>query len=549
MQSTMLFIDLLGAACMLLFGLRFLKKGVNLAFGAQLRMFMAASTRNRVVAFFAGLGTTLALQSSTAMALMISSFAAQGLIKPVMAQAVMLGANVGTSLVTQILSLDLHWLASVAFIAGLLASSRKSRRSRGLGEAVIGLALMMFSLQLLSQATGPIRDSAAVSAFFALLGDAPIVAILLSAILAAASASSLAVVLFVAALAGAGSVEPGVCLLLVAGANLGGAIPPLLATTADGIVGRRVVITNLLVRGLGAVMVLAAVPWLSDVAAQYASPVRLVVDAHVGFNLLLAIVFLPLIGPLTRLVAIMVPDKRSASDTGPRHLDEDALSNLPSALAAATRETLRIGDKVEHMLRVTLQALKADDELLCQSVSDLDDQVDELQRAVKLYLARLDRTALAADGLRQADAILDYAVNLEHVGDIVERSLSRMTLKKIERQLEFSPEGFAEIETLFLSTLENVQLAQTVFLSGDAQLARRLMETKVSIRHQERDSASRHMVRLNQGKPSTIQTSEIHLDILRDLKRINAHLVSVAHPILDQAGMLRESRLRKTAGS
>lgn len=544
MTSTLLLLDLLGSAALLLWGLGLLKSGVTSAFGAQLRLFIARSTRNRILAFGAGLLTTLALQSSTGIALMVSSFTAQGLMGGAMAQAVMLGANVGTAVVTQVLALDLHWLAPVAILGGVLSNSGKSRRAKGLGGIAIGLGLMLLALSLMNEATAPMRHSPAVASFFALLGNAPIVAVAIAVAMAAVSASSLAVVLFVLALAKAGSIDPTLCLLLVAGANLGGALPPLLAATAENISGRRVALSNLVVRGTGALVVLFLSGWLAPWLAGR-DLARLTIEAHLGFNVVLALVFLPIVGPLDRLMHRVLPDRAIKIDTGPRHLDEAALADPPAALASATRETLRVGDVVQTMLETCLEAMKTNDELLCQSLFKFDDQVDALEEAVKLYLARVKQTDLDEATLRQISVVLDYATNLEHVGDVIERSLARLTLKKIEKQLQYSPDGMAEIESLFLDIIENLQVAQRVFLSRDAQMARRLMESKVAIRRKERESAAHHMVRLQQGRPDTLLTTSLHLDVLRDLKRINAHIVSVANPILEDAGLLRESRLRK----
>jgi phosphate:Na+ symporter len=544
--STILLVDLLGAAALLLWGLRLLKAGVTRAFGAQLRMFLASATRNRFSAFAAGLVTTLALQSSTAMAVMVSSFVAQGLIGAAMAQATMLGANVGTALVTKVLSLDIAWLAPAAILVGVFATSRKDRRSRGLGEIAIGLGLMLLALRLMGEATSPMRDSEAVAAFFALLDEAPVIALALSTALAAVSASSLAVVLFITALSAAGTIDVTSCLILVAGANLGGAIPPVLAAAAEGVAARRVATSNLLVRGFGALALLPVAGLIAAPLQPFGQEPQLAVWVHVAFNIALAVIFLPLVGPLTRIVARYLPDSSTTDAEAPRHLDESALADPPAALAAATRETLRAGDLVGAMLENSLNALRKNDETLCHSVFRLDDQVDRLQNGIKLYLARLDQTGLDEAGRRQYGAILDYAINLEHVGDIVERSLSRLTLKKIENNLRFSPDGMGEIEEMFLETIDNLQLAQSVFLSRDPMLARRLMETKLVVRRQERSSTERHMTRLKERRPETIQTSSLHLDVLRDLKRINAHLVSVASPILEDAGLLRESRLRKS---
>ncbi|UXN67970.1 Na/Pi cotransporter family protein (plasmid) [Devosia neptuniae] len=545
MASTLVLIDLLGAAALLLLGLRLLKSGVSTALGARLRQFLASSTRNRLTAFGAGLLTTLALQSSTAMAVIVSSFVAQGLVAPAMAQAVMLGANVGTAVVAQILSFDIHWLAPITILLGVIVGSRKSRRSRGLGEIGIGIGLMLLSLRLMSEATEPMRESEALVAFFALLSDAPVIAIGLSAALAAVSASSLAVVLFIMSLAAAGSIGHELCLLLVAGANVGGALPPVFATASEGTAARRVVISNLAVRGAGAMVLLLIAGWLTDHLPASVNLAQLTIEAHLAFNVGLALVFLPVIGPMSRLLTRLFPDKPTAKDTGPRHLDEALISDPPSALAAAMRETLRVGDLIEKMLEISLVALRTNDEHLCRSVSQLDDEVDAVHQAIKLYLARIERTGMDEAARRQSSNILDYAINLEHAGDITERSLSRLTVKKIEKQLQYSPEGMSEIEDLFRDTIDNLQLAQRVFINRDAQIARRLMEGKVTIRRKERASVERHMSRLQDQRPDTLQTTSLHVDVLRDLKRINGHLMSVAAPILEEAGMLRASRLRK----
>jgi phosphate:Na+ symporter len=545
LASTLLLIDLLGAAALLLLGLRLLKSGVNTAFGARLRHFLSTSTRNRFTAFGAGLAATLALQSSTAMAVMVSSFVAQGLVNATMAQAVMLGANVGTALVTQVLSLDIHWLAPVSVLLGVAISARRSRRSRGIGEIAIGLGLMLLSLQLMGTATEPMRESEAVAVFFSLLGGAPVIAIALSALLAAISASSLAVVLFIISLASVGGIDAGLCMLLVAGANVGGALPPVLAAASEGPAARRVAVSNLVVRSVGALILMLTATPIAAVIPQSVSLAQVTVVTHLSFNVALALIFLPVIGPISRLMLMLVPDRADSARAGPKHLDETVLDDPASAIAAAMRETLHVGDLVETMLDTTLAALKNNDELLCQNVFRLDDEVDAIQEAIKLYLARIDRTRLDEAGRRQVGAVLDYAINLEHVGDIIERSLSGLTIKKIEHQLQYSPEGMAEIEDLFCDTIENLNLAQRVFISRDAQIARRLMEEKVTIRHKERASVERHMARLQDKRPDTLRTTSLHMDVLRDLKRINGHLVSVATPILEEAGLLRESRLRK----
>ncbi|HEV7346334.1 MAG TPA: Na/Pi cotransporter family protein [Devosia sp.] len=545
MHSTIQLIDLLGAGALLLWGLRMIKTGVMRAFGASLRQWIAKGTGNRFAAVLSGMMATLALQSSTATAVITASFASSGAINPRMAQAVMLGANVGTSIAAVILSLDVHWFGAALILAGVVVFSLSSHgRGKGLGRAILGLGLMLLALQLVGEVTGPLRQSEVMIAILTGLSDAPAFALILAALLALASSSSLAVVLFVALLASAGIVSAPLALTLVAGANLGGAIPPLLAVLRDGVEARRLTLANLLVRTIGAVALTAfAGPAAGLLQAVLPDTDTLTIAAHIGFNLLLLVLFLPLLAPVGKLAALAIPQSADP-EKGANYLDESVLDTPTIALAAASRETLRVSDIVLRMLEGSLEALRKPGPGTRSTVSLLDDDVDTLHQAIKLYLTRLDQTELDKGDATRSSQIMSFAINLEHVGDIVEGGLCDVAAKIAKRQLQFSPEGLAEIIELYERTILNMQLSQTIFMTGDPQLARQLVAAKVEIRRLEARSAKAHIQRVRERVPASVQTSSLHLDILRDLKRINAHLASVAYPILETKGELDESRLR-----
>ena len=545
MHSTIELINLLGAGALLLWGLRLIKTGVMRAFGASLRLWIARGTSNRFTAVLSGIMATLALQSSTATAVITASFASNGAINPRMAQAVMLGANVGTSIAAVILSQDVHWFGSAMILIGVsIFQMSKYARGKGIGRAVLGLGLMLLALQLVGNVTGPLRESEVMIAVLSGLDDAPAFAVILAAVLAFVASSSLAVVLFVALLASAGIVSPALAITLVAGANLGGAIPPLLAVLGEGVEARRLTLANLVVRAVGALaLTIFATPAATLLQAILPNDSMLTVAAHIGFNLALLVLFLPLLGPIGKLAALVVP-KPATPERGANYLDDSVLDTPTIALATAARETLRVSDIVLHMLQGSLEALRKPGAAARSIVSSLDDDVDALNQAIKLYLTRLDRTELDDDDARRSTEIMSFAINLEHVGDIVESGLCDVAAKIAKRQLKFSPDGLAEIAALYEKTITNMQLSQTVFMTGDPQLARQLVAAKVEVRQLEAQSAKDHIQRVRERLPASVETSSLHLDILRDLKRINAHLASVAYPILETKGELDESRLR-----
>lgn len=547
MDSTVIMINLFGAVALLLFGLAQVKDGVSRAFGARLRTGLATGTRGGFRSFVSGLVATVALQSSTATALMTASFVERDLIRPRMAQIVLLGANVGTAITAWIVATGIEWLSPLLILTGIALYRGRSSARQGGGAALIGIGLMLLSLHLLGLATEPMRTSPALAAFIGLLNGALPVALLFSAALAFLSSSSLAVVVLILSLASAGLISAELVIVLVLGANLGGAIPPVVATLGGPASARRVTIGNLTVRTLGCLIALPLAGYGADLIQMLPfGPAKLPVDAHLAFNLLLAVLAWPFSRPLATLMARLVPDQ-SEPDGAPKYLDAQELSTPIIALASATREVLGIGDLIERMLIRVSEALEHTDASKLAEIDALEERVDRLQQAVKVYLSKLGREGLSDENARRSIVVIDYAINLEHMGDIIEKGLAEQVAKKISLGLKFSEDGHQELTKLFDLTIDNLRVAQTIFVTRDFNLARRMMETKVEVRRMEKQSAEHHLERLRDGRADSLQTSSLHLDMLRDLKRINAHIVSVAHPIMDESGLLIESRVRPAA--
>ncbi|ULR45181.1 Na/Pi cotransporter family protein [Rhizobium sp. K102] len=547
MDSTVIMINLFGAVALLLFGLAQVKDGVSRAFGARLRTGLATGTRGGFRSFVSGLIATVALQSSTATALMTASFVERDLIRPRMAQIVLLGANVGTAITAWIVATGIEWLSPLLILTGIALYRGRSSARQGGGAALIGIGLMLLSLHLLGLATEPMRTSPALAAFIGLLNGALPVALLFSAALAFLSSSSLAVVVLILSLASAGLISAELVIVLVLGANLGGAIPPVVATLGGPASARRVTLGNLTVRTLGCLIALPLAGYGADLIQMLPfGPAKLPVDAHLAFNLLLAALAWPFSRPLATLMARLVPDQPEP-DGAPKYLDAQELSTPIIALASATREVLGIGDLIERMLIRVSEALEHNDASKLAEIGALEERVDRLQQAVKVYLSKLGREGLSDENARRSIVVIDYAINLEHMGDIIEKGLTEQVAKKISLGLKFSEDGHQELRKLFDLTIDNLRVAQTIFVTRDFNLARRMMETKVEVRRMEKQSAEHHLERLRDGRADSLQTSSLHLDMLRDLKRINAHIVSVAHPIMDESGLLIESRVRPAA--
>ncbi|MGF6157493.1 phosphate:Na+ symporter [Ensifer sp. KUDG1] len=545
MSTAIVSINLFGAVALLLFGLGQVRDGMQRAFGARLKAGLAAGTRDGLRSFSSGLIATIALQSSTATALMVASFVERDLVVPRMAQIVLLGANVGTAMTAWIVALGLGWLSPLLLLCGFVVGRGSSNARKGAGAALVGIGLMLLSLHLIGGATEPLRTSAALSAFFGMLDNAWPVALVIAAGLAALASSSLAVVVLILSLATSASLSTGLLIVLVLGANLGGAAPPVLATFKAAVSARRVALGNLIVRAVGCLAALALAGYVTPFIDRLpVSRGNLPVDVHLAFNLALALLAAPLARPLSRLTMRLLPDEPKATD-GPLFLQQNDLDTPVAALAGASREVLGVGDLVERMLVEANDALQQTDPSRLAAISTLEGRVDRVQHEIKVYVSRVGQCEIAEEQRRRAMDIVDYAINLEHIGDIIEKGLLAELAKKIARGLAFSSDGHEELSRLFAVTIDNLRMAQAVFATRDNAMARRLVEAKEDVRRLERQSAERHLQRLRDGRAESIETSSLHLDMLRDLKRINAHIATVAHPILDQSGLLIDSRIRQ----
>lgn len=546
MSATFILLQLAGFVALLLWGMRMVHTGIVRAFGGTLRQFLATGLKSRWKAFLAGMGVTALLQSSTATALMSTSFIAAGFMTLVPALAVTLGANVGTTLIVQVLSFNVSAAAPLFVLAGLVAFNQGGKtRTRDLGRVSIGVGLILLALHLIVATIAPVEKTAALRELFAIVSGDPIIDVALAALMTWAAYSSVAVVLLVMTLADHNIVTPVAAVALVLGANLGNIIPQYFAAGSN-VAARQLALGNLIVRGLGCLVALPALPWLAQaMAALEASPARQVANFHTLFNVALAVVFLALLDPLARLCVKLLPTVSTADDPGkPQYINAAVVKTPNLALADATREVLRMVDIVQSMLRTFLDALRNDDRRQLAMLADMDDDLDRLHSAVKLHLTAISRQeGLSEDDAKRCSDILAFTINLEHIGDILDKNLRELAAKKIKHRLKFSEDGLEEIANMHQCLLDNLHLATSVFVMGDIQSARSLLAEKDRMRDLEQEATENHLRRLREGRTQSIETSSLHIDITRDLKRIAAHIASVAYPILERTGSIRRSRL------
>lgn len=543
---TQILVDLFGEVALLMWGIHMVHTGVLRAFGSRLRQVLSHGLHTPIHAFLSGLGITTLMQSSTATALMVSSFAAGGVLELAPSLAMMLGANVGTTLVVQALSFDITLLFPLLILIGVTAFRRSARtRTRDLGRAAIGLGLMLLALHLILQTVQPIEASRTLRLLLSGITSDPTLNLLLAALFTLVAHSSVASMLFIMSLAGAGVLSPVVTLAMVLGANLGSALNPVLESSRDDPAKLRMPVGNLINRVVGCVLALPLLGWIEPAILRFdPDPGRLAAHFHLLFNLVMSLLFLGILPRLAEWLTRWLPEQDGTTDPSkPQYLDAALLSSPSLALTNAAREVLRMADVVTGMLRHSLVAFRDEDRDKINEVRRMDDTLDSLHHEIQQYLAALSTQKLEEQELRRVGELLNFAANLEHVGDIVDRNLMGLASKRIKQKLVLEEEELAEIDEVHSRLLDHLQLAVSVLMFGDANAARRLLNEKVQMRTLELSAAERQLAQMREGLTAKLASGTLHLDTLRVLKRMDAHLAGTAYPVLEQLGEIRPSRL------
>lgn len=540
-------LNIAGAAALLIWSVRLVRTGVERGFSTQLRQWLRHSAGNRVLAAGSGMGAAVFLQSSTAVAVLVSNFVAKGGLVAATGLAILLGADVGSAVVSQLLVVRQPFLIPLLLLIGVGLFLRASDSSlRQAGRILIGLSLIFVSLDMIRLATAPMVDNPGTQAVMGYLGGDVLTAFLIGAAFAWLVHSSVAAVLLFVTLAGQGVLPISAAAAMVLGANLGGSFIAYVLTLSAPIVSRQMVVANLVLRGGGAVLAAGVITTLPHVMEYLgATPARQAINLHLAFNIAVALVALPFVGPITRLIGRFVADQtKTDMNLGMESaLDPNALSRPTRGLDCVARELLGMGQRVEQMLRAIGPIYDKWDSSIAQGIEEQDKNIKRMHLDVKLYLARLGHVGLDEDLSRRSMELASISTNLDTASDAISRILLKLAKDLKADGLHFSDQGREEISDFSDRVLSNVQLALNVLLNQNPGEARELLAAKEKVRSVEQKLQRNHLGRLQQGLAESIETSHIHQETLRALKQINTSFSAIGVPILARTGDLLKSRL------
>jgi phosphate:Na+ symporter len=528
---------LFGGMALLLYGIRLSGDSLQRAAGGRLRHLLTGLARSRLLAVASGALVTAIIQSSAATTLMLIGFVSAGLMTFRQTMGVILGADIGTTLTVQLIAFKITEWALLLIGVGFATTLAAQRRVLAdVGQALLGFGLVFLGLKVILEGAEPLKASPLALQVLAAMAESPVLAVLVGAALSALTTSSAATIGLTLALAHQALLPIGGAVAIVLGANIGTCVTALMAGVGATAEAKRVAVAHIVFKLSGVALALPLIePFTRLVAATADDPARQIANAHTLFNVGISLLFLPFAALAARAIEALVPDQQLGDNPFKvRYLDERALSQPSLALGQATREALRMADVAQGMLRDLIPVFRDDDQELLEDVERRDDRVDFLEREIKLFLARLGREAMGHDLSRKEIALISFIGNLENIGDIIDKNLMELARKKLYHGRRFSEEGWAEIVEFHGMVTKNLESAIAAFAANDRGLAQAVLDQRPATRQRERELRESHLRRLRVGLAESLETSEIHLDVLTNLKRIASHVSALVFPILEE---------------
>ena len=538
---------MMGGMALFLYGMTLTKNGLQLFAGDRLRSIVHNLTENRLMGLGVGALVTTIIQSSTATTVMLVGFASAGLVTLRQSMGVILGADIGTTVTVQIISLKLTdyalWLIVIGFLPMLLA---KKKRLKYLGEVVLGFGFIFYGMGLMVDAASPIKGNPLTLQALDLFASKPFWGLLVSAIITFLVHSSAATIGLVLSLALSGTMSLEAALPMVLGANIGTCGTAVLSSLGAGVVGRRVAWAHMAFKVLGVGIVFLFLGLFAEVVRNFtdflsvlmgsseSTVVRQIAWAHTLFNIGISFSFLPFVPISARLLERIIPDDQKGEDAfRPKYLDKSALETPSLAFGNAMREMLRMVDIVQEMLDKTLKVFQTNSKDLIEEVEAQDDLVDLLDHEIKLYLTQLSRKELSGEQSAMELQLITLTTNLEHIGDVIDKNLMELARKKQRLALVFSKDGWSEIKDFHKKVSENFRLAVACYTNRDVDLAHTVIRHKKRLTEFEIELKEAHIERLHQGLKESYETSSLHLEILSNLRRINSYVTGFAYTVLE----------------
>ena len=534
-QSTLL--SMIGGMGLLLYGMYVLSEGLQKIAGKKLREALSTLTKNRIIAMGLGALVTILFQSSTATTVILVSLTSASIISLRQTLAVILGADIGTTVTAQLIALKATEISlPIVGIGATIVFFSKNNKNKRIGQVLIGFGLLFLGLKIMSDTMYPLRDDPAFENLLLKMSDRPILALVLAAaftFLVHSSAATIGIIMLLA-MQGMITLEPAIYMLF--GANIGTAFTAILSSLGSSRESKRVATAHLLFKVIG---VLLFLPFVSPLAALMtnitANAGFQVANIHTFFNIAIAVLFVPFVSRFALFLEYIIPEKKeAATDVTPKYLDESLFSSPELAIGMATKEIMHISDHVTDMMKEIYPLLRNYEQDHAEKLLQKEHHIDVLATASNKYLTHLLRQQLSKDEFNKTMGLVHIVRDYEYIGDIIEKNLLSKAESKSVNNLDFSEEGHQDILAMHNKVVELLHLVNTCFATNSCLLAERAKNFQEDVVDLEFRLRMSHIARMQKGAQETENTSFIHMDVINAYLRISEHLKNIAMALTDE---------------
>jgi len=532
----MVFLGVAGGLALFLFGLNSLKDNLEQLAGEKIRYVIHHMTGNVFAGIITGIIITFIFQSSSATSVLLIGFANAELINLLQAMGVILGADIGTTFTVQIISWNIYNYSLLFIVCGVILTIFTRKKQRVLtGNILIAIGMIFLGMKMMSDSTSSLKNAEFFHQIIESTKGHPLTLLILSTIFTSIIQTSAGTIGLLISLSQSGALNSlEIAIPVILGANIGTCATAILAAIPASVEGKRIAAGHLFFKIMGVIIFYPLMNTLVYLASSTATTLpHQIANAHTIFNVLITILFLPVVKIIAYLINLFLPEKLQTQEKyGTKYLNPSALLTPSLAIAYSTREILRMADVVGDMLKRSILALK--DEDIMTELKKSDNKVDTIYQELKMYLTKISLNPLSSELANMNVHHLTMIINLENIGDVIDKNILFLAEKRHKHHSVFSTEGMEELSEYHRLICQNFDLAISAFTTQNIELAQQVVNNSRKIDELLRILTDNHFQRLRKGLKESIETSSIHIDLLSNFQRINTYITNCVYPLLQR---------------
>ena len=548
-------LGLMGGLGLFLYGMRLMSDSLEQAAGARMRAILEFFTKTPLRGILVGTLFTAVIQSSSACTVMVVSFVNSGLMDLYQAAGVILGANIGTTVTSQLISFNLSALAPAIVMAGIiLVMISKKVKVQRVGEVLLGFGILFMGLNTMSSSMAVLRESPQVVEIMGSL-NGHFAALIVGLVVTAVLQSSSATVGIVLLLANQGLLDMRICFFIILGCNIGACVSALLAGLNGKRDAKRAAMIHLLFNILGTIIMYVALTVALEPITHFiefvsgSNPGREVANAHTLIKIVEVLILAPFIKQIVKMTGWVVRGKEETEEEGfhLQYIGEKSVYSPTTAVFDAIREMERMGHMAISNLERAMNALVTLDEQEIEQVYQVERQIDYLNHEITSYLVKVNGTTLPADDAKSIGGLFHVVNDIERIGDHAE-NIADAAEARLKQNIGFSESAKRELSSMLDMVIKITTYALDMFSSNNQEHMQEILDLEDHVDETERELQESHIQRLTRGE-CTASAGMMFSDIISGLERVSDHATNIAFSLLDDDPIEQQKEERaKAAG-